>query len=277
MRHLIAFLFRILFKSKSLKHTYFGFYKKIFYPFNIFKGVRKRVIYRNKIILILDIDDWIQQNLYFLNEYEEKEIKFVESYLTKGDIFIDIGANIGLFSLVASNQVGGAGVVYAFEPINNNYNKLTNHIRINDMNNIIAEKLAVSDNQNILKFYINEHEKDSGMATNYSDKYTSTENVSSTSLDLYFTNKELGRVRLIKIDIEGGEYSALIGMQEILKTHKPVLLIEINPDTPHGQKSIESFLSDLGYAKYFLDNNGFLINNRLPEDQSNNYLFCYTL
>lgn len=273
MRYFIAITFRTLFKFKYFKYKYFGFYKRIFKPLNLFKGIVIRTVYRNNIVLDLALEDWIQQNLYFLNEYEEKEIKFVEHFLKRGDVFIDVGANIGLFSLVASKQVNEEGVVYAFEPIKKNYDKLTNHIRLNNSKNVTVEKLAVSNSQTDIKLYLNEQDKNNGMATAYADTYTYTESVSSTSLDLYLANKHLRPVALIKIDIEGGEYSALLGMQALLKKDKPVLLIEINTDTPYDQKNLESFLFDLGYKKYFLDNNGLVITEKLEEDESNNYLF----
>jgi FkbM family methyltransferase len=273
LRNLIATIFRGVFKLDFLKGTYFGFYKKIFKPFNLFKGVRKKILYRNKIILILHIDDWIQQNIYFKNTYEEHEISFVEHSLKKGDVFIDVGANIGIFSLVASLQVGEEGKVYSFEPIKKNYDSLTNHIQINNIKNAILEKIAVSDNQGILNLYLNENDKNSGMATAYSDNFTLAETVPSTSLDLYFADKNDRPIKLIKIDIEGGEYPALLGMQQLLRKDKPDLLIEINPDTPHGQKKIEDFLFELDYKKYFIDHNGLLLNEKSIYDKSTNYIF----
>jgi hypothetical protein len=113
LRELLAFSFRTLFRIKFIRPTYFGFYKRLFKPFRLFRGVRKKINYRQGIQLELDIDDWIQQNLYFLSEYEEKEIRFLEHYLKEGDVFIDLGANIGLYSLVASRLVGRKGKVYA--------------------------------------------------------------------------------------------------------------------------------------------------------------------
>jgi len=273
MRYLIAIIFHSIFRINYFKNKYYGFYKRIFKPFDIFQGVTIRTLYRNKIVLNLRIDDWIQQNLYFLNEYEEKEIMFVEHFLKKGDVFIDVGANIGLYSLVASKQVAEQGVVYAFEPIKRNYDNLINHIYLNNANNIIAENLAISNNQENMKLFINEQDKNNGMATAYAETYTYTESVSSTSLDLYFANKTAAPVSLIKIDIEGGEYLALLGMQHILTRDKPVLLIEINPDAPYEQRDMENLLFGLDYKKYFLDKNGLVIEQKMKEDNSYNCLF----
>jgi len=272
MRTIIAIFFHLLFKIKYFKTKYFGFYKKLFEPYNLFKGVTVKVLYRTQIKLNLHVEDWIQQNLYFLNEYEEKEIKFVEHYLKKGDVFIDVGANIGLYTLVASKHIAD-GKVYAFEPVKKNHDSLLYNIKLNNPTNIIVEKLAVSANQENIILYLDENEKNNGMATAYTSTFTYTETVPCTSLDFYFTDKDISAVKLIKIDIEGGEYNAVLGMQKILKKYKPTLLIEINPDAPYDQNVLETILFEIGYEKYYLDKKSSPIKTKLVGDNSCNYLF----
>jgi FkbM family methyltransferase len=240
---------------------------------NLFKGVHKRILYRNKFLLLLEIEDWIQQNIYFLNEYEEREIRFVEQYLKQGDVFIDVGAHIGLFSLVASGKVGQEGRVYSFEPTKKNLSSLQNHIHTNQIGNIIAEPLAVSDKEQELNLFLDENKMNSGSATSYTDSFTKKETVLSTSLDHYFANKKTPPVKLIKIDIEGGEYLALLGMKNILKKDKPALLIEINHQPHYGHDNLEAFLSGLGYKKYFIAEDSSLARERSVYDKSRNYLF----
>jgi FkbM family methyltransferase len=273
LRHFIAFIFRVIFRLDLFKKTYYGFYKRIFKPLNLFKGVRKKILYRNKFLLLLEIEDWIQQNLYFLNEYEEREIRFVERYLKPGDVFIDVGAHIGLFSLVASGKIGQEGTVYSFEPTKKNLNSLQNHIEINQLRNIITEPLAISDKEQELNLFLDESKMNSGAATSYTDSFTKKETVFSVSLDHYFSNKKVPAVKLIKIDIEGGEYLALLGMRNILKKDKPALLIEINPQAHYGQDNLETFLSGLGYKKYYISEDNSLAEERSVYDKSHNYLF----
>ena len=77
-------------------------------------------------------------------------------------MFVDVGANIGLFSLVASGIVGKTGMVYSFEPFNTNHEKLLQHIELNNTRNIVLEKLAISDNEKIIPLSINEKDKPAG-------------------------------------------------------------------------------------------------------------------
>ncbi len=273
MRKLIAFLFRYFFQIKYFRHTYFGFYKRIFKPLNLFKDVTTKILYRNKIFLYLNLEDWIQQNLFFTCEYEEKEIRYLEKALKEGDTFIDVGANIGLFSCIASMQVGDKGFVYSFEPMKKTYDSLLENIKLNHFKNIRTENIAVSDKKQTLKIHLNDSEKNSGMASAYSKNSTYTEDVQATSLDEYFLDKKINSIKLIKIDIEGGEYLALLGMINLLKKFKPILLVEINPDNPFGKEKIENLLNEIGYKTYFINDEGVSIYEKLPYDVSNNYLF----
>jgi hypothetical protein len=144
---------------------------------------------------------------------------------------------------------------------------------MNKVSNVVSEKLAVSNNQEQLKLLLDLGEGNTGMASAYTESYTHSEIVQTTSLDSYFMNKKVGKIRLIKIDIEGGEYPALLGMQDLLKQHKPALLIEINQDNPFGKEKIEKLLFDLDYKEYFLDRGGKPVNEKLPGDHSSNYVF----
>lgn len=281
MKSLIAVLFRNLFKLPPLKGTYFGFYTRVFKPLALFKGVSKQVRYKNKFRLQLDIADWIQQNLYFLDAYENTEIAFVERYLKPGDVFIDVGANIGLYSLVASDLVGPAGKVFAFEPLQKNHLALQKHLQLNNLQNVVLEKLAVSDRAGSIQLHLNEQDGNNGMATAFSDTYTFSETVPMVALDEYFNDQPAQKVSLIKIDIEGGEFPALKGMKLLLQKHQPAILMEMDPKilakTPFRTEDLEAFLANLGYRKYFIKPAGTLTSEKPAGYLSHNYVFACRL
>lgn len=230
MRNLLAIFFRYFFKIDYFKKYYFGFYQKIFSPFNLFKGIEKEIFYRNFTVK-LNINDWVQQQIYFLGEYEKPEIEFISKNLKKGDVFIDIGANIGLFTLNASKMVGETGKVISFEAFYSNFLKLKKHVEINHLDNVQLEHLAISDTEKMLKIYLNNQDQNIGMASSYLENFDTIENVKATSLDHYAQEKSLEKISFIKIDIEGGEYDALLGMKNVLSQYKPILLVEINHET----------------------------------------------
>lgn len=218
--------------------------------------------YKGTVQFELNIDDWIQQNLYFLGTYHEKELLFVDNFLKKGDVFIDAGANIGLFSLVASRKIENEGQVFAFEPYSKSYNKILRHLEINGISNIVAEWKALSDKNGETNIYINNSEHNSGMATIYPDKYSLFEAVAEITLDEYLLKKNIDKISLIKIDIEGSEYYALKGMHNTLVKFRPAVMIELDPDIQKlaGQSSelIIQFFSAIGYTQYYISEDGAL-------------------
>lgn len=258
MRHLVAEIFRLLFKVPFFKKKYFGIYKRILYPLNLFKGVKKRYLFKKTIRFDLYIDDWIQQNLFFLNEYEPRELYFVKNTIKEGDVFVDIGANIGLYTLYASKLVGEKGKVIAFEPFADNFNHLRQNVSLNYHKNIVLENLAISQKKEKIPIAYHVKEANKGMVSSYLNEFSYKAFVDSISLDLYFHENPITRLDFIKIDIEGGEYPALLGMRETLNKYGPTILIEINKEilltTPYTEKCIVQYLQELNYEKYAWDN-----------------------
>ncbi|HEY4800585.1 MAG TPA: FkbM family methyltransferase [Bacteroidia bacterium] len=228
----------------------------------MFKGVKKNFVFKNQIQFKLHLDDWIQQNLFFLDGYEDLELQFLEASLKEGSVFVDIGANIGLFSLVASQKIGKNGRVISFEPFKKNFDALKKNISLNNSENIKTEKLAVAQTKSQMPIFYDPKESNQGMASLYSAKNPYYEQIETISLDEYFKDHSVGEVDFIKLDIEGGEYPALLGMKETLLKYGPKLLIEIDDEilsnTPFTSQQILSYLSELGYNKYFLDQTGEL-------------------
>ncbi|MCW3160905.1 FkbM family methyltransferase [Chryseobacterium oryctis] len=253
MRSILASFFRFVLSFNFFKKKYFAFHKYIFSSYRLFKGVNKDVVYRNSIKLNLNLEDWIQQQIYFLGDYEKNEIDFLYSSLKKDDVFIDIGGNIGLFSLNASTIIGDKGKVYSFEAFKPNFIQFQNHISINNFQNIHLEHLAVADKKGFIEILYNDDYNNVGMASSYLENYTSKEKVESTSLDEYVSEKQILKIDLIKIDIEGGEYSALKGMSSVLENLRPKVLIEINnialKSSNHSEEELISLFTEKGYKR----------------------------
>ncbi len=273
MRSILSEVFKFLFKKPFFRKKFFGIHKRIFAPLNLFKGVKKRIKLKNDISFELDISDWIQGNLYFLEEYENPELQFVEKSLKKGDVFIDIGANIGLYTLVASKLVGENGKVIAFEPLMQSYHSLKKNVSINSRKNIVLENLAIAEMNTQIDIFYNRKAANLGMASSYLNEYSDSHEANAVSIDLYLKKHPLTSIELIKIDIEGGEYSALVGMKDTLINYTPKLLLEIDEDilsfTPYSERDILDYLENLGYKKHFIDDNGDLTKTEKNKKRKN--------
>lgn len=268
-RTLIAKSFRFLFTIPLFKKYYFAFYTYIFKPTGLFKNVIQ-LVNIDAIKFKLHIDDWIQQNLYFLNQYEKIELDFLKKRVKEGSVFVDIGANIGLFSLTASKLVGNKGSVISFEPFSKNYDSLHTNISLNRFTNIQIEQVAIGDTIENTTLYYNEKEKNFGMVSMNETDYSIKEKTTVITLDSYVTKNKIDAIDFIKIDIEGNEFSALNGMKTVLTNLNPILLIEILTDVE--LKQIVPYLKSFGYKKYYLTDNSEVseINTNLKRQ---NYIF----
>ncbi len=273
MKRAIAELFRLLFRLPYMKKAHYGIYKRFFRPLDLFRGVTREVRFHG-IKLVLHLDDWIQQNIFFLGSYEPAELKVLEKLLPPKGTFMDIGANMGLYSLLASRTAGPEGTVYCFEPLEKNYKMLKNNIAINRLSNIHSEKLAIGEKNKTTTLYYDDQEKNQGMATTRYIKDAYREEITMVSLDEYVNNHAISRIHLIKIDIEGSEYAALLGMRNTLSAHRPAIIIEIL-DSQTGSANatrIHALLHDMGYQKYFISDRGELCEHEACAGR-HNYVF----
>ncbi len=273
MRSILAILFRFLFKISFLKPHFFGIHKRFFLPFNLFKGVVRTIKFKNDILLKLEISDWVQENLYFLDAYEDSELLFMKSILKDGSIFIDIGANIGLYSLIASKLVKENGNIYAFEPYPKNRKVFNENITLNNFKNITVESFAITDKESEITLFYNNENANLGMVSAYITDSDNALKVKTISLDSYVKKQQITKIDFIKLDIEGGEYTALLGMQNVLANFSPILMIEILDYVPFAkntnQDKIVSFLAKFEYQKWFINNDGTLSKSQKNTNRMN--------
>jgi FkbM family methyltransferase len=279
MRLLLARIFRYLLTFRFFRNRYYGIIFHIIQPLNLLKGVTQVAGYDKDLKMKLDLDEWIQQQIYFLGCFDPVGIRFIKNQLYEGEIFVDIGANVGLYSLVASRLVGKSGKVIAFEPASKSFLRLLKNISLNGITNIIPERLAVIDKSTRADLYIS-GSQNMGMSSIYHhDSETGiSEKVEAISLDDYIEKKGISRISLIKIDIEGSEFLALKGMQKVLTIIRPKILVELKEETlknsGYTEKDVISFLEKAGYSRFIIEEKGNISNdlNRQVKDYYN-YVF----
>ena len=142
--------------------------------------------------------------------------------LMPGDVVIDAGANLGLFSIFAAKKIGKSGTVYAFEPVKKICNFLQESIDINNVSdNVPIIQSALGDKNGNLTLSCGDIGSSSGVI-HRSDKEII---VSQMTLDDFIFQKKLNKVDFIKMDIEGMERNALKGAQKTIAKFKPKLAI----------------------------------------------------
>jgi len=204
--------------------------------------------------------DIIQQYIYYFGVWEPQITAWISRCLAPGDTFVDVGANIGYYSLLASRLVGSSGKVVAIEASPKTFSELTHNLEINGVKNVRAVNLAASEYEGHVKVYRG-HEHNTGLTTLLDGQGFELEcEVHALPLSRILSLEELNSARLIKIDVEGAEWSVVAGLGPPNSQGRPDLeiLIEVNPDLLARQgKTPEALLRpfhDAGYHAYALEN-----------------------
>jgi len=199
-------------------------------------------------------------------EYEKETVQLLERTLKPGMTFVDCGASIGYYTLLASRCVGENGKVYAFEPHPVLYPLLVKNVEVNGFSKIVTHsRKAVGDRVKTCPFYIGSQSIHFRVSANPFQK----KKIEVTDLDRYFRQKGWPGIHLMKIDVEGSEKETLDGMKKTVKKNSPKLILEYNLATlnaaGHDSQALFSSLRGLGYRKIFLIKDRLEVLN-LPED-----------
>lgn len=200
----------------------------------------------------LQIADYIPVHLYYSGYHEYAETAFFKANLRGGDVFFDLGANIGYFSLLAARKVGPTGEVHAFEISKEDFQKLEVNLGLNsDLKNVCLNRLAITDHCGCVGIT---KTQSAGMTSISCDQSSTSDTIQGVSLDSYVNEQGLSRIDFLKCDIEGAELLFLRGASNVLAKLRPIMVIEINPKAleTHGAstKEIKSLLNDNRYVIY---------------------------
>jgi len=215
-------------------------------------------IYRKKIhhgiYLLVNASDHVQLHLFWYGYYEKDTIALWRSLIRKDGIIVDIGANIGYYSVIAA-QKATDGLVYAFEPSSKTYAQLLDNIATNGLHNIEALPMAVGAPAGMQPFYVSGPDNTAMSGLREAENFSGiTEMVNVVSFDEWAAATNITRVDCIKMDIEGAETDALLSMKQTLLQQQPVLFIEIREHLlksfGHSPAGIYQFLFSLGYMAY---------------------------
>ena len=192
---------------------------------------------------------------YFASQIKKGQLKSAEiewqqlaNWVKEGDFVIDIGANIGRYTLKLSGLVGKTGQVLSLEPMKFAFDYLT-YFQSKGFffNNVILLNIAASNQNGLVNFSVNPGPGNYLFETFTQSKITNfgVETNTDTTLAIQIDSLNLTRkVKLIKIDVEGHELEVLNGMKNLLQVHMPVMIIENLEDN----SGIVEFLTEYGYT-----------------------------
>lgn len=185
--------------------------------------------------------------IYFNALPDYREMRFVMDYLRPGDRFIDAGANVGLYTLLAASIVGPTGHIDAFEPQENVSRVLNETVQLNDLKNVAVHTVALADIEGYMNF--DETGDDCTAHISVAPSSDSHSQVETCRLDKRLANVPYA---LAKFDIEGFEPRAIHGAKLLIEAgHLPVMLIEMAGYSKRIGVTTSAFIKELDVLGYF--------------------------
>ena len=197
--------------------------------------------------------------------YEPEISRLLLQVLKEGDTAIDVGANVGFFSILAAAMVGPKGRVVSFEPDPANRARLANNLAVNGFTNVTVIENPATDKAGKVDFFINSDNSGGnalwdpaqfpGNVKSQAEK--KVRQVDATTLDAETKRLKLAQPKLIKVDTEGADQKVLEGARELLaKAAVPFVVSELHEFGLQrmgcSQESFRSYMEGLGYSTFTL-------------------------
>lgn len=192
--------------------------------------------------------------------FERAEVETLMKAVRPGTVAVDIGANVGIFTIALASAVGTDGAVWAFEPLSENVDRLRKNVIENQLTNVKLFPVAASDVDGAISFHVAE---DSAYGSTrevfYGQGTGRSRTVPAVRLDSEWRAHGMQSVSVIKIDVEGAELAVLRGSEDVIRRCRPVLLVEAA--TSDELANIENYLLPFNYERRARD--GFVAYNHL--------------
>jgi len=185
--------------------------------------------------MVLDPSRWSERATYFLGRFYDLETQLLLIHVLRaGERFVDIGANIGMLSLLAARLTGPTGIVDAFEPNPRCAERIRAYVRTNCIDNIRLHPVALADVESTLVLTVPTYNSGEGTLTNLEvapaagkpavERFDVPVRIGDRALEF-----DARAPVLIKIDVEGYECQVLTGLNETLRKAGPLVLTEVVP------------------------------------------------
>jgi FkbM family methyltransferase len=210
------------------------------------KGQERRVK-REGLEFVVDPSDYIEWHLFF--GIRDHNADFLFDRCKPGYTVLDIGTNIGYFALKMAQRVGSSGRVFGFEPHPFIFNKASRNLELSKMENVEIARIGLGSKSGWASM-------ETPVEANRGQTHITSMDDSGESeirlLDDWVQGKQIEKIDLIKIDVEGFEYDVLSGGLRTLAEMRPLMFIELSDPHlsrfGHSSKKLLGLLAELGYS-----------------------------
>jgi len=186
-------------------------------------------------------------------EGEREVVELLISNLQPGDIVYDIGANVGFYSVILGKAVGERGKVIAFEPEKESYNLLQRNLKLNNLINVYTFQKALGNENKEGELFLGQTIGNFSLVKTY-EKEINSQKVEIVKGDQFVRDQSLPIPKAVKIDVEGYEYSVLLGLRETLSNSKcQIICCEVHPrllppEVKEGK--IRNIIKSFGFKRF---------------------------
>lgn len=217
--------------------------------------INSRVTFEHRFEPFLNEDDF---RAMLTNSYDTTLCEFLKNSLAPGDIFIDVGANVGYISAVAASYVGTSGEIHAFEPLKECFVCLRRLVDLNPQLKLVANNMALGQAAGSLPISYNPNGDSRNATLVPGHDYPATYEVAVMRLDDYIFRsvRTPERIAVIKIDVEGYEYPVLRGLERVFSDTpiRPLIVCEVKPweiaRLGGTLEVLDQFMSKFSYHAY---------------------------
>ena len=222
---------------------------------NFLKKIAKATYFRSETVhrmaigpmrgIVWKVDDITGLSPWYSGTERDHQKAF-KRLIKPGDVVVDVGANWGIHTLLLSKLVGPSGLVVALEPFPEAVDSLKWHLDANKCSNVKVVEKAASDKDGQALFTVGESASTGGLAEGEPHSQRKQLTVMTTRLDSLVKDLGISHVRLIKIDVEGGETKVLLGALRTIQKYRPYLVIDLH--TPEQDISVATLAASWNYG-----------------------------
>lgn len=245
-------------KEKLIRMAFLPFIGKGYgekYPFlrNLYSRIAKKGLMQTEVNgykMYLDLKDtMVSQEVFYKGVWEKELTKLMKDIIKEDTVFVDVGAHIGYYSLLAA-KIAKKSRVYSFEPMTINYELLEKNIALNNYKNVKCFKIALSDSEGKVKLYCDKNlsVRNSIVSTEIIEG-NALEDVETMPLDFLVENADI-----VKIDVEGGEVKVLKGMKKLIEINQDIIvIIEYIPNYYKNPMELIDLLRSFNFKLWIVD------------------------
>lgn len=223
----------------------------------------------------INLSDHIESQVYFHNmqEGDRGQIRLLKKFWKPGITFLDIGANVGVYTVMAAKRLGHNSVIHAFEPVQRLYQRMTSNLILNAYDHVITHPVAISSSTGSASIWIPKHNNLGMSSLHPSTPNLEEEHIHTITLDDWVKKIGITSIDIIKMDIEGHEMQALVGAESTLTNMQPVITIELSREHLKRANStpeeVTAFLKNYSYTPYGISDEGIPFEKPIWKDHQN--------